>query len=412
MTAFFTVAALLVLVALAWVLVPLMRVRATSGIERDASNVEILRDQLGELDRDLAAGTLSKAQYGQAREEIERRVLEDTAPSDATVASAGRDGRWTAVLLAIAIPIAAGLLYLQLGNLGAFSPQASEAQGPQHAMTQDEIEGLVAKLEARLRERPDPEGYVILARSYMVMQRFPQAVAAYERAGDVMLQNPDLLADYADASAAAAGGDLSGKPLELVKRALALDPNHVKSLALAGTEAFNRKDYKTAVDYWERMRSLVPTDSQFGQTVVASIAEARQLGGLDGAPAPAAPPASPVAAAGGGHVTGVVTLDPAIAGKADPNDTVFIFARAANGPRMPLAILKRQVKDLPVQFKLDDSMAMTPAMKLSSFPEVVVGARVSKTAQAAPQSGDLEGLSGTIKVGATDVAIVIDKILP
>jgi cytochrome c-type biogenesis protein CcmH len=111
-------------------------------------------------------------------------------------------------------------------------------------------------------------------------------------------------------------------------------------------------------------------------------------------------------------VTGVVTLDPAVAAKANPDDTVFIFARATAGPRMPLAILKRQVKDLPVKFTLDDSQAMTPTMKLSSFPEVIVGARVSKTAQAAPQSGDLEGLSGTIKVGATDVAIVIDKILP
>jgi len=412
MTSFFAVAAVLVLVALAWVLVPLMRVRAAGGVERNASNVEILRDQLSELDRDLAAGTLSKAQYDQSREEIERRVLEEAAPSDA-VASGRRDGRWTAVVLAVAIPIAAGLLYLQLGNLNVFSPQA---EGPQHAMTKDEIEGLVAKLEARLQARPDPEGYVILARSYMVMQRFPEAVAAYERAGDVILQNPDLLADYADATAAAAGGNLSGKPLELVKRALAIDPDHVKALALAGTEAFNRKDYRTAIEYWERMRSVVPADSQFGQTVASSIAEARQLGGIKGAVTPAAPPAAPpaqaVATAGGGHVTGVVTLDPAVAGKANPNDTVFIFARAAKGPRMPLAILKRQVKDLPVQFKLDDSMAMTPAMKLSSFPEVVIGARVSKTAQAAPQSGDLEGLSGAVKVGATDVAIVIDKILP
>jgi cytochrome c-type biogenesis protein CcmH len=413
---FGAIAAVLVLAALGWLLVPLMRVRRGGGVERAASNIEILRDQMADLDRDLAAGTLSRAQYDQAREELERRVLEEAVPADAAAPN-GQDGRWTAVILAIALPIAAGLLYLQLGNLNVFSPQASE---PQHAMSPEEIGGLVAKLEARLKDRPDPEGYVILARSYMVMQQFPRAVAAYERAGDVIMQNPDLLADYADAIAAASGGELSGKPIELVKRALAIDANHVKSLALAGTEAFNRKDYKTAVDYWERIRSIVPGDTQFGQTVASSIAEARKLGGLGGpiasaAPPARAPPASPTAssaAAGGGRVTGVVTLDPAIAAKASPDDTVFIFARAAEGPRMPLAILKRQVKDLPVKFTLDDSQAMTPAMKLSSFPEVVVGARVSKTAQAAPQSGDLEGLSGTIKVGATDVAIVIDKILP
>jgi cytochrome c-type biogenesis protein CcmH len=408
---FGAVAAVLVLAALGWLLVPLMRARRGGGVERAASNIEILRDQMADIDRDLAVGTLSRAQYDQAREELERRVLEEAVPANAST-STGQDGRWTAVVLAIALPIAAGLLYLQLGNLNVFSPPPSE---PQHAMSPQEIEGLVAKLEARLQDRPDPEGYVILARSYMVMQRFPQAVAAYERAGDLIMQNPDLLADYADAIAAASGGDLAGKPLDLVKRALAIDANHVKALALAGTEAFNRKDFKTAIEYWERIRSIVPEDTQFGQTVASSIAEARKLGGLSGPVASAASSASPTsspAAPGGGRVTGVVTLDPAVAAKANPDDTVFIFARATAGPRMPLAILKRQVKDLPVKFTLDDSQAMTPTMKLSSFPEVIVGARVSKTAQAAPQSGDLEGLSGTIKVGATDVAIVIDKILP
>jgi len=407
MTTFAVIAALLVLVALAWVLVPLMRVRGAGGVERSASNVAILRDQFAELDRDLAAGTLSRAQYDQARDELQRRVLEESVNVD-SASSTGHDGRWTAVVLAIAIPIAAGLFYLQLGNLESFAPRAS---APEHAMSPQEIEGLVAKLEARLKDHPDPEGYVILARSYMVMQRFPQAVAAYERAGDAIMQDPNILADYADARAAAAGGNLSGEPLALVKRALEIDPNNVKALALAGTEAFNRKDYKTAVEYWERMRSLVPADSQFGQTVASSIAEARQLGGIGGAVVPAAPPAH-AAAAGGGRVTGVVTLAPEVAAKAKPDDTVFIFARAAEGPRMPLAILKRQVKDLPVKFSLDDSQAMTSAMKLSNFPEVVVGARISQSGTAAPQSGDLEGLSGTVKVGAKDVAIVIDKVLP
>jgi cytochrome c-type biogenesis protein CcmH len=412
MTTFAVVAVVLVLVALAWVLVPLMGVRRGHGIERTASNVQILRDQLAELDRDLAAGTLSGAQYDQAREELQRRVLEESVPAGGA-ASPGQDGRWTAVILAVGVPIAAVLLYLQLGNLQVFAPQAS---GPEHALNAQEIEGLVAKLEARLRDHPDPEGYVILARSYTAMQRFPEAVSAFERAGDVVMQNPDILADYADALAASTGGDLSGKPLELIKRALALEPNHLKSLALAGTEAFNRRDFKTAVSYWERMRPLVPADSAYGQSVASSIAEARKLGGIDGAPtlaAPAAPPAHvAVAAEGNARVTGVVTLAPEVAAKAKPDDTLFIFARAASGPRMPLAIMKRQVKDLPVKFSLDDSMAMTPAMKLSNFPDVVVGARVSQSGTAAPRSGDLEGLSGTIKVGAQDVAIVIDKVVP
>jgi len=409
MTVFAFVAAALILVALAWVLVPLMRTGRGGGVDRAAANVDILRDQLAELERDLAAGTLSQTQYDQARDELQRRVLEEATPA-AAGATAGKGGRWTVVVLAIAIPLAAGLLYLQLGNLDAFAPRPA---APEHALGAQEIEGLVAKLEARLRDNPDPEGYVILARSYMAMQRFPQAVAAFERAGDAIMQHPDLLADYADALAASTGGDLTGKPLALVERALSLDPNHLKSLALAGTEAFNRKDYARAIAYWERMPPLLPPDSPFAQTVAASIAEARQFGGI-AAPAASAPPpaAAPEAAVGAGRVSGVVTLAPEVAAQADPNDTVFVFARAASGPRIPLAILRSQVKDLPLEFSLDDSLAMTPAMTLSKFPEVVVGARVSKTANATPQSGDLEGLSGTVKVGANGVAVVIDRVLP
>jgi cytochrome c-type biogenesis protein CcmH len=421
------VAGILVIVALGWLIVPLMRAGRAREVERGASNVAILRDQLAELDADLRAGTLSQAQYDQSRDEIERRVLEEARQQEGQPTPAARGGPWTAIALAVTIPIAAGLLYLQLGSLDAFQPQGS---GARHEVSEQEIEGLIAKLEARLRERPDPEGFLILARTYYAMQRFPQAVAAFERVGEAGLQDPDYLADYADALAVAQGGTLAGKPLELVKRALALDPNHLKALALAGSEAFHRQDYKTAVAYWERIRAVAPPDSPFAQSVAANIEEARQLGKLGEAGRQAAPPtaapapsgprvaaapatgSSKAPAAPGARIAGVVTLAPALAARAGPDDTVFIFARAAEGPRMPLAIVKRQVKDLPVKFSLDDSQAMAPGMALSNFADVVVGARISKTANATPQAGDLEGLSKTVRVGATDVAIVIDTVLP
>jgi cytochrome c-type biogenesis protein CcmH len=428
MTGFAVAAGILVIVALGWLIVPLMRAGRAREVERGASNVAILRDQLAELDADLRAGTLSQAQYDQSRDEIERRVLEE-ARQEGPPAPAARGGPWTAVALAVTIPIAAGLLYLQLGSLDAFQLQGS---GARHEVSEQEIEGLIAKLEARLRDRPDPEGFLILARTYYAMQRFPQAVAAFERVGDAGLQDPDYLADYADALAVAQGGTLAGKPLELVKRALALDPNHLKALALAGSEAFHRQDYKAAVAYWERVRAAAPPDSPFAQSVAGNIEEARQLGKLGEAgkpaapsaaaqapgaprvataPTPSAPEPSKAPAAAGARIAGVVTLAPALAAKAAPDDTVFIFARAAEGPRMPLAIVRRQVKDLPVEFSLDDSQAMAPGMALSNFSDVVIGARVSKTANATPQAGDLEGLSKTVRVGATDVAIVIDKVL-
>jgi len=427
MTAFAVAAGVLVIVALGWLIVPLMRAGRAAEIERGASNVAILRDQLAELDADLAAGTLSQAQYEQAREELERRVLEEAAQAERQTAPAARAGPWTAVALAVTIPVAAGLLYLQLGSLDAFRPQASAPQGSGHQFSQEEIDGLIARLEARLRENPEPEGFLILARTYYALQRFPEAVAAFERVGEAGIRDPDYLADYADALAVVQGGKLAGKPLELVKRALALDPDHLKALALAGSEAFARKDFETAVAYWERVRKAAPPDSEFAQSVAASIDEARRLGGLGAAapaasaaprgaaphpPMSAAAPEASAAAASGARVAGVVTLAPVLAAKADPDDTVFVFARAAEGPRIPLAIVKRQVKDLPFRFSLDDSQAMAPGMALSNFADVVVGARISKSANATPQAGDLEGLSRTVRVGSTDVAVVIDKILP
>jgi cytochrome c-type biogenesis protein CcmH len=269
---------------------------------------------------------------------------------------------------------------------------------------------MVADLAVRLEREPDNiNGWVILARSYYVMNRFDDAAKAYERAVTLVPNDPDLLADYADTLAVTTGGNLSGKPLELAKRALAVDPTHWKALALIGTEAFNRKDYKAAIQYWEKLKAVAPPGAPIAQSIDASIAEARELGGMKVA---AKPPAPAAPASAGGRVAGKVDLSPALKGKVAPTDTVFVFARAAEGPRMPLAILRKQVKDLPFEFALDDSMAMAPNMKLSSFPDVVVGARVSRSGNATPQSGDLEGVSKPVKVGATGVAVLIDNALP
>jgi cytochrome c-type biogenesis protein CcmH len=221
---------------------------------------------------------------------------------------------------------------------------------------------------------------------------------------------------------------LRGKSLELIERALKADPTHWKALALAGTAAFNRKDYGQAVAYWERMKKTVPPDSPIAGSIDASIAEARELGGLKAGPASPSPAlaAAPVGGAAkgppspapaptplpGASIAGTVSLAPALAAKVTPTDTVYIFARAAEGPKMPLAIIRKQVKDLPIPFSLDDSMAMAPNFALSNFPSVVVGARVSKSGSATPQTGDLEGLSAAVKIGATGLSIVIDRALP
>jgi cytochrome c-type biogenesis protein CcmH len=418
---FVLVAALMVAAACAWVLVPLLRGDRRADVDRQASNLAILRDQLRELDSERARGIVTDGQYEQSRSELERRVLEEAQPPPAEAGPAPRAGAWAAALLAAMLPIGAVVLYVGLGHPEAVLRVAQSESGAQREVTPQDVEAMVGRLAQRLEQDPgNAEGWMMLGRSYYVMNRFPEAARAYERAVALMPDNADVLADYADTLAVGQNRSLAGKPLELVERALKVDPTHWKALALAGTAAFDRQDYAGAIAYWQRMKKTVPADSEIARSIDASIAEARSQGGIgEAGQAPAgaaqgvpkdAPPAA--AAASGANVAGTVSLAPALAAKAAPDDTVFIFARAAQGPRMPLAVLRRQVRDLPAAFALVDTMAMTEAAKLSGFAEVVVGARVSKSGSATPQSGDLEGISVPVKVGTSGIAVVIDSARP
>ena len=404
MTVFWSIAALLAAVALAFVLPALLgRRRATGAATPDAANVAIHRDQLKELDADLAAGTLSPEQRDEARREIEQRLLDDVRTGDGTRATPA-SGRRTAIAVAAAVPIAALLLYFAVGNPAALAPGAATRDG--HAITREQIEGMVDRLAERMKENPDDvKGWTMLGRSYAVLDRHTDAAAAYANA--VKRSEPDaqLLADYADALAMAQGRNLKGEPERLIAQALKVDPRNVKALLLAGTVAFQDKKFKDAIAFWERILKVVPPDSDIADSVRDSIADARKFAGTAKAPPPAKPGAAPVAAS----VSGTVRLAPGVAVKASPDDTVFIFARPAEGPRMPLAVMRKRVRDLPTAFMLDDSMAMTPAAKLSNHAQVVVGARVSKSGNPAPQTGDLEGLSARVSPGATGIVVVISS---
>ncbi len=405
MTTFVLIAGLLAIAALVVVVVPLIRRRPDSGVSRNAMNVAVYRDQLRELEADVQAGTLGQDQYERARGEIEARLLQDVATADATVANA-RSERG-AVVFAVALPACALAIYLLVGNPQAIQI-AGTPQGAGHGTGQEQVLALVEQLAARLRANPDDaEGWQMLARSYAAFGRFKEASEAYANAAARVTNDAQLLADYADTLAMTQGRSLDGEPEKLIERALAIDPTNAKALALAGTIAFNREEYTKAAHYWERILPGVAPDSEAAKTVRANIAEARARAG--GAVAAAPSPVAPQAPAAGGRISGTVKLAPALAAKVEPADTVFIFARAADGPRMPLAILRRQARDLPITFALDDSMAMTPQMKISSFPQIVVGARVSKSAHATPQPGDLEGVSAPTKVGANNVSVIIDS---
>jgi cytochrome c-type biogenesis protein CcmH len=403
-TAFVVLGVVLIAGALLFVVPPLLRRSLRAGATRDAVNVAVYRDQLRELDADLRAGTLAADQHEKARREIEARLLADMGGGEAP-AQPPRRARAAALALGLAVPICALAVYMAVGNPQALLPQTAQG-GNQHGLSAQQFEALVSRLAARLKDNPeDAEGWMMLGRSYAVLGRFGEASEAYAKAAARMPRDAQLLADYADALAMAQGRTLQGEPEKIILRALAIDPDNLKALLLAGTAAFNRNDHPAAIRHWERALKVLPGESDMVQRVQASIAEARSLAGSPGGRTQVAKPAQ---AQGGGRVSGVVRLAPELAGKVSPGDTVFIFAHAAEGPRMPLAILRKRGSDLPAEFTFDDSMAMAPQMKLSAFPDVVIGARVSKSANASPQPGDLQGSSAPVKVGARSVSVVID----
>ena len=437
MTTFVLIAAAMLAAACAWVLVPLLQRRPEdASIDRESSNLAILRDQRAELEADLGNGVVSAEQYEQTRAELDRRVLEETRRHEPDAAQTPRkSGAWTAAGIAALFPIAAVVLYVLLGSPAALAPDAAKAaaaaEGGDHAMSPDQIESMIGQVKQKLAQDPsNVDGWVVLARTYYVTQRPAEAAAAFERAVALAPNDADLIADWADTLGVAQGRSLDGKPEELIGRALKANPSQWKANALAGTIAFNRKQYAKAVEHWERARANVDPGSPIAQSIAGSIEEARQLGGM---PAVAAGPATPppamavapsprdvatgkagaaTAAAAGGRVGGTVNLAPSLAAGVSPDDAVYIFARPADGSRMPLALTKRQVKDLPLAFTLDDSMAMSPSAKLSDHGEVIVGARISRSGSPMPQSGDLEALSAPVKLGASGVALVIERRLP
>lgn len=414
MTLFWIVAAALVVVTLGVLVRPLLRSGPAGGhAVRDAqrdSNVRILREQLAELDAELASGALAADQHAAARAEIERRALEETREPEVVVGA--RPGRGAAIALALLTPASALLIYLALGNRDVFDPTLAQART--HAPAQD-VETLVEQLAQRMREQPgDAEGWALLGRSYAAMGRFEPAAEAYAKAVALEPDNPVLLADYADALAMAQGRQLQGEPERLVMRALAIDPDQLKALVMAGAAAMERGDAAAAVGHWSRAMAVAPADSPFAAGLAGGLRQARIAAGLPAdEAAPAAPGARAPAATAAATLRVHVTLAQTLAERVRPDDTVFVFARAADGPRAPLAIARLRAAELPATVTLDDTTAMSPELHLSAFPQVVVGARVSRSGNATPQPGDLEGLSGSVSPAtAATVGVEIAQVLP
>lgn len=348
-------------------------------------------------------------------------ALPDTTPADASSAQRPSARLWGALMLGVLLLAAVGYwrtgafsAALQWDREGAAQAAAAASANEAHSMDAQRIAAMLDRLAQRLKAQPDDaEGWAMLARSYAILGRHADAVPAYQKAVALQGNDPGLLVDYADALAVTHNGTLAGEPMALVQRALAIDPDNLKGLALAGSEAFERKAFPEAVRYWEHAARVAPPNSPYLPQLHAGVVEARARGGMPPAAATAqADSAAPATAqaqapAGAARISGRVSLAPALRGQVAPEDTVFVFARAVNGPRMPIAVLRKQVKDLPFDFTLDDSMAMSPERRLSSFSEVTLVARVSKSGSAMPQPGDLSVEAPAVTVGKQGVALQI-----
>jgi cytochrome c-type biogenesis protein CcmH len=426
MTLFWILTAAIVAIAIVFIVFPLWRgAPKRNTVVRDAANLEILRDQIAEMNNDLKNGLLTQELYEQGKRELETRVLEEVGQSETGTAQAARPNKVLAIVLSVLLPIMAFGVYFIVGEPGAMRQDdaASLSQANPHsgagAGGAMRTENGIRELEERVgASDQDGEAMVMLARSYMEMDRFADSVKVYAKLVKLIPDEAWVWADYADAQAMAAGQTLRGKPTEFIDQALKLDPNHMKALALAGSAAMERGDFAAAIKHWEKLLKQLPPGGEDAMAIQGGIGEARQLLShmqSGGKTAPMleqiAPPEQMVAVAGKERITGRVTLDPKLTGKYNPGDTLFVLARAAQGPKMPLAILRMQVSDLPLDFELDDSMAMSPQMKLSSFDEVVVVGRISKSGTAMPQAGDAEGFSVTVKPGAKGVKFKIDHVV-
>lgn len=443
MLVFWMLAALMSALAVAFVLVPLLRPRAAAGPSTTEANLEVLRTQRHEIDADVAAGTLPADARDEALAELIGRAAQDLEGAPARPAATAQRPWIPALAAGIAVPALAFGLYAAIGTPEATDPAVIAAtRAP--SMNEHQIVAMVESLAAKVRERPDDaQGWALLARSMAALERFPEAAEAYAHLAKLVPGDAQILADYADALGMAQGRTLAGRPYELVKQALDIDPKHPKALAIAGTAALDNGDYATAAAYWQRLGAVLPPDSPDAQQVQAVLEEIRGRAAASGKPLPAAPQAlaqapaaSPKAdqpaatssspqpaanaargsegagASAASSVTGSVSIAPAVASKVAGSETLFVFARSEGGPRVPLAIVRASARELPLRFTLDDSQAMAPGMNLSSAQAVRIEARISRSGNAAPQSGDLMGTSGVVKPGARNLSIVIDKVVP
>lgn len=404
MNIFLLLVGVLVLIAYAIILPPLWRSRTIDPADFDERNTLIAKHRLAELKEQLQQGLLSQSLYDEQLAEL-KQSLGDDLEITATSTQTHTQGRWMVYVLALAIPLSAGLLYLQLGAPQTIDRVEEVAVVGNGVPDSDAINNMVEQLAKKMQNDPNnAEGWLMLGRSYKVLQQYPKAVDAFAHAYRLMGDKADVMLMYADALAFANGEKVEGQAAELVFKALELEPDNLNGLWLGGMSKAQAGNFAEAMALWQKLEGLLPAGSDAQKETQQLLAKVASQLPKNATVPPQQDSAKPVAAS---HVQVKIQVNLAdeLKSQAQATDTVFIYAQAISGPKMPLAIVRKQVSELPLTVSLDDSLAMMPTMKLSNFKEVKLIARISKSGSAMPQTGDLIG-------SIEQVALTDEKVQP
>jgi len=382
----------LIIIALAILLPPLWKKREIEDADSDQRNINIAQDRAKELKAQLQAGNLTQQDYDEQYGELEL-TLGDDLDIQQQQSQASSQGRWIIPVIALSIPLFSVLCYFSLGEPDALikaEMKQPQAQAVAQGQAGQDINAMVVQLAQRLKENPNnAKDWIMLGRSFKYLKQFQLAANSFKKAYEILGDEPEVLLHYADALAMVNNGSLSGKPAELVFKALEKVPDDVTGLWLAGMAKAEERDFVSALKHWDKLQGILPKGSEPYKQVSKLIVTVQQQNSTAKPVQNAKESTSETAATISIEVQ--VDLSATIKDKVASTDTVFIYAKALTGPPMPLAIVRKQVTDLPISVTLDDNMAMMPTMKLSNFKAVKVMARVSKSGSAMPQKGDFVG---------------------
>jgi cytochrome c-type biogenesis protein CcmH len=392
MISFLIPAFLLLVLVLVLLLRPFIFPPKVEATSRRQMNATIYREELEKLEAERVAGSINSADYEIAHAEMRQRLFQDTNEEDDR--SVMGSSKITVIGLCLFITALSAGFYFTLGEATRIAQTKT-----QQPMTQEGVEKMVTQFAAKMEQDPtNLQGWVMLARSYRILGRNEDAAKAYERAGNFIDSDPQLLADYADVLASNANGSFAGKPLQLINQALKLDPNNLMALWLSGTASYAAGNYKAAVQTWEKLAQQIPPGTEDARSIEASIADARAKGGL-----------SSKASVSMKGISGKIEISADLKSKVKSGDIVMVIARKP-GERMPVAVLRTALSDFPMNFSLTDALAMNPSTPLSQLSEASVEVRISKTGMAEPEAGDLISTTQTVKVGANNIRLVIDQV--